>query len=477
MTRSAIDRYDREQARKDLRGLLDNSRNLMTKVREISDILLDEAPGGIRTVLGLALYGIRAAIPTVRVLRGPGFRWYREALGLTFPDPLDALVEFNALEVKQTPQALAQVDEVLCAAFLADLRDAFTKGLRARQRTGNGVALIDNADSPAGQAFLEVLVTLRWPRAAAVPHAAAFAHRLTHGHLWSVCLVLRAVATAVERVGAQAVDLRGVLDWPDPDHPDRTLGDGAIDRLLRGTPSELRQALITCSTASDLSSPSRLQTLGREAGKLNGFCSTDLCGSALHPFLRRVLLHALAGRAANDPDRWQAVHRRLRSCDEDEDHDSTQTMYHTLALGELAPVAAHLDARFAAADKVSWSAELHTIAAAPRLAGPAVQTPREHVEELTSVAVADLEPLARLVAALWIGADPLGDPGRTLDLGIAADLELLARRAGSNRDVLLGEANRYRTRGCAAHRRLRAGRGALRARVHRRDRRRLRVHA
>ena len=32
----------------------------------------------------------------------------------------------------------------------------------------------------------------------------------------------------------------------------------------------------------------------------------------LHPFLRRILLDALAGRPGNDPDSWSAVHTRLR---------------------------------------------------------------------------------------------------------------------------------------------------------------------
>lgn len=538
--RSAIDRYNRERARAQLRRLLfDDRQDLMAKVREISDRLVDElhAPRGSKVVLGLTFDGVMATARTVKTLRGRGFMWYRQALDRQFQCSLDALIELNALEAERTPQTLAEVDEVLCGAFLADLRDAFTSGPRARLRTGNCVALIDNADSPTGQAFLEILASARsrhaehtrqdcdplvvvaaghtrfpalalrdprsprqatyadwasirdqdhnrgpefwlypvqlndldareleslarrWPVAAAVDHAVVIARRLTHGHPWGFILILRAVTATAERDGAEAVDLRGILDWPDPDHPDRTLACGAIDWLLRGTPAELRQDLITCAAARDVGSRARWQALGSPSEELDRFCSTSLwvqpgmedSPSTLHPFLRRVLLHALAGR-------WHAVHSRLRHCCR-KVHEVVPEMYHTLALGELTPVVAHLDHTFAAVSKRAWVEELDAIAAAPRLAPPAGQTPTEQVVDLAShavaaigapSAVAEITVLARVVAAVWISADPLGDPARTLDPVIAADFDRLAGNAvdaGHDPSPLLAKARLYRTRG------------------------------
>ncbi len=548
--RSDVGRDDWKRAREVLRGvLLRDRRGLIRTIRAIGDGLLQDlgAPPPGKAVFGLALEGAAAVWTVMRLRRGP-FTWYRQALGPQFQDPLAALIQLSLWEASGAQEVRDEVDQVLCRAFLADLRDAFTTGWRARLRLQNCVALIDNADSPTGQELLALLAKERarhaehtredcdplvvvaagrtrfpelalldgrglpaqnprdatyedwagkrdskpkswlypveladlddhdrgseehleltslarqWPRATEVAHVVRKLHELTHGHLWSCGLLLRAVAAAVERDDAGAVDLRRVLDWPDPDRPTQTLADRAIDRLLSGTLQEPRDDLITCAAAGDVGIPSRWRALGRPEGdlspELDQFCSADLWalgapatrrGPTLHPFLRRVLLHALARRGDRHPDSWWAVHGRLRDYYRLEERDVTQTMYHTLALGDLAPVVAHLDRTFAPAGMAAWLQELHAITTAPRRAVPAVLTPRDQVAELASGVVTDInDVLARLVAALWISKDPLGDPSRTLDLLIVADLNRLAYRAGGEAGVLNDEAQHYHTRG------------------------------
>ena len=69
-------------------------------------------------------------------------------------DPRELLVDLGT-----GPEDL--VDEMFCQAFLADLRTAYRRGLRAAGRTANCAALLDNVDSPAGTAFLELLASCR----------------------------------------------------------------------------------------------------------------------------------------------------------------------------------------------------------------------------------------------------------------------------------------------------------------------------
>ncbi|HEU5469183.1 MAG TPA: hypothetical protein VFV67_00910 [Actinophytocola sp.] len=53
------------------------------------------------------------------------------------------------------------VDELFCRAFLADLRVAYQRGLRAPGRTANCAVLLDNVDSSGGRHFLELLASCR----------------------------------------------------------------------------------------------------------------------------------------------------------------------------------------------------------------------------------------------------------------------------------------------------------------------------
>ncbi|MGH8906172.1 MAG: hypothetical protein ACRD0K_06590 [Egibacteraceae bacterium] len=534
--RGGIDTSDREQARAQLKARLHTDRDL-GDFREIMDSLggahpAAKLPVAVAKALTLIVARIIPPVYWAAKLRRPAFRWYRQAMGED--DPLDALLTLHGWEADA---AFARVDEKLCAAFVADLRDAYTRGLKANERTRNCLALIDDAVSPACQAFLETLARHRhrydeharrgcdplvvvaachtrfpgldlrdarspqeathrdwargdrsgspqswfcqvklgdlddcapglhdlpqlstlaghWPQATAVDDVVWKLRRLTRGHPLGTSLALRAVAATVERHGVERVDLRDILHWPDPDDPKRTLAEGVVTRLL---PGNLPDGLATCAAARDVEIPSRWTAMDRRAMILDEFCAADLWvevqpaedgrpeARVLHPFPRRVLLHALAGRAERHPACWRVVHGRLR--DSSMDRDVTHAMHHTLALGELAPVVAHLDQRFGAIPAQEWLKELHAITAAPRIVQPSAAIPPEVCESLASATPGGNRVTTRLVAAMWISADPLGDPDRTLDVIIAHELERLADHAGHEAYVLLTEANRYRTRG------------------------------
>lgn len=543
------DLHNPEQARRNLRSVLSRDRRgLIAKLRAVTEGLPEElgAPAGAGRILGLVLEGL-GALWTKKSLRGRPFMWYRDALDVSLQDPLDTLLELNLLEAQGTQEGRDEIDVVLCRAFLADLRDAFTTGWRAKLRTGNCLTLIDNADSSTGQAFLRILVNERgrhaesryvknrrakdmdgdcdplvvvatgrtwfpefalredgslltrstrqatyddwassrgsgpkswlypvelgdldaredshedhpelsalarmWPQVSSAAYVVRKLHELTYGHLQSSDLVLRAIADAVERDGARDLDLRGILDWPDPEDRAQNVAGGAIDRLLPGMPSALLSTLTTCAAAPAVGSPWPFPR------KPDEFCNTSLWTVrvgpvtarrfVLHPFLRRVLLYELAKR-----DRWKAVHSRLRTHYKGDGNDLTLALYHTLALGELAPVVARLAERFAELDASEWLRLLRAVTAAPRRAGPADQTPEEQAWALaagTDAGGGDVQDvLVHLVPAMWISKDPLGDPNRTLDVFITAHLNNLAGSAGSEAGVLLHEAKRYDKRG------------------------------
>lgn len=107
---------------------------------------------GVAFAAGLLLRG-RSVLPPRAVWR-TGLAWYSRHRQHA---PLDALVHLNKLSRSTSPADLAEVDEQLCRAFLADLRADYRRGRRDR----NCTVLLDNVDSPGGRPFLDLLVRLR----------------------------------------------------------------------------------------------------------------------------------------------------------------------------------------------------------------------------------------------------------------------------------------------------------------------------
>lgn len=97
---------------------------------------------------------------------GPYQGWYgHRDLGLHH-DAIDVLVDLNRWAADVTDEDHRQrVDELLLAAFLADLRAEFDRGRRADERSLNCVVLLDDADTELGRRFLAQLVTARRQRA------------------------------------------------------------------------------------------------------------------------------------------------------------------------------------------------------------------------------------------------------------------------------------------------------------------------
>src|SRR5205823_1722640 len=108
-------------------------------------------PAVTRHGLDLLLKGMISWGGARRVVLGKGLDWYRhQDRGFSF-DPLHALIDLNRRS-KRTNDDLDRraVEEVVWAAFLADLRDDFEHGRRSPYRSLNCVLLLDNADAPGG---------------------------------------------------------------------------------------------------------------------------------------------------------------------------------------------------------------------------------------------------------------------------------------------------------------------------------------
>lgn len=130
-------------------------------VHATSGTLLDivAAPKPTQVLVGLVVEGVLARWETVPLLRDQGLGWYRDGLGLHFADPVEGLVELAAQEADGQRTS---VDEVLCRAFLADLRDGCSNKFRQLfDHSEHCLAVLDDADSPAVRAFFEILGTQR----------------------------------------------------------------------------------------------------------------------------------------------------------------------------------------------------------------------------------------------------------------------------------------------------------------------------
>ncbi|MBB5999510.1 hypothetical protein [Streptomonospora salina] len=87
-------------------------------------------------------------------LLGESFRWYEHRGRGDTGKPLDSLVKLSAYAGNLADPAKREfVDTTLIEAFLADLRAAFSRGLRAKPGMYDCVLLLDNIDKELGQEF------------------------------------------------------------------------------------------------------------------------------------------------------------------------------------------------------------------------------------------------------------------------------------------------------------------------------------
>ena len=279
---------------------------------------------------------------------------------------------------------------------------------------------------------------------------ATFAHRMTGGHPGGV----RTVLDMVER---GRVDL-----------PDAVLNTGLLDELLGEMPAEHRDALVSCAAARHVNLPVMLAALGRapHLGGLDDARADDARGTAtallgslgtllwlrgdgpdaeLHPWLRRLLLTALAARADDHPDSWHVVHRRVRD-HHDAEGDLIGGRYHRLAVDDVEHVVRVLDADRRIVDQPDrWAADLLAVVAAPSR-HPAVD-PADRVRELVSWSATEsrrVRAIAGVVATHLVVADPLSDPFGRLVSALADRWDVLSSEIPAASAVFFTMAQRMR---------------------------------
>ncbi|GAB2627128.1 hypothetical protein GCM10027168_68590 [Streptomyces capparidis] len=258
--------------------------------------LLEQAgflPPGGALALNLAVEGIGGRLTLGRAPYRRALEWY----GRDSADPRDALATLHRYWHDGDPNERRSVDEAQCGAFLADLR-----AHRARRRSRVCVALLDNADSPAGAEFLQTLIRVReaWdllgPRDRDSLLLIATSRRRPRA--WS------AVAPREDQVPPRTPDTASYEDWT---WTRRELGgDGSwwYPVLLRGLGLGDLDALAAAETRrARAASPERAATL------------TDLTAAVHratggHPWAARALVGAVLHRP-HGTSRADALRRAL----------------------------------------------------------------------------------------------------------------------------------------------------------------------
>ncbi|MER7971399.1 hypothetical protein ABTX35_20800 [Streptomyces sp. NPDC096080] len=133
----------------------ERSSDAVEAIGVLQDLNLVPLPG-INLVLKLVQFGL-PRLP-VTVMWRTGLSWYADGPHR----PVDALMRLNELAESAAPEDQDQVDRLLCAAFVEDLRDHFLRHPRDKEC----VALLDNIDAPRGREFLDLLVRIREANAA-----------------------------------------------------------------------------------------------------------------------------------------------------------------------------------------------------------------------------------------------------------------------------------------------------------------------
>jgi hypothetical protein len=157
---------DPDQARRDIKAML-RGRNgppptwlppIVTGVANAAGI--GDQTANLAGETSAALFGAAREWIT---RRSPGVAWYRTGLDQPFADPYQALADLSRRKADDT-----WVDEVLCRAFLADVRSAYDNRWRWFARNYNPLLLIDDAAHPAVSRFLESLTGVGGPTPLAV---------------------------------------------------------------------------------------------------------------------------------------------------------------------------------------------------------------------------------------------------------------------------------------------------------------------
>ncbi|MGH3905255.1 MAG: hypothetical protein ACRDTE_13850 [Pseudonocardiaceae bacterium] len=432
-------------------------------------------------------------------------------------DPLDVLVDLNrgAINSKNADPKDEDnqrwIDELLWAAFLADLRAEFSRRRAAVERWRNCVVLLDNADTELAHRFLLQLARIRGERAAgeqddadpltvvatsrgelladvpdtdqadvtdadlgdvlgtgrsgpwwlqyrlpdltenevgrAVTDLAVswgnnqrltrVVYQLTGGHPASTRLVLDAIVTSAAQ---KWVDLDVILSQARRDasaqHPS-ILEDRMLGCLLKDLDAPTLRTLETYSAARDRERA--LELAGQHDLLVSGQVGYEQVlkpilwpkeRSAGPTLLRRLLRRRLARRDTKVKPSWSTVYGWLRGTCQARG-DEAGELYYALAEGDLGFVTKQLHYLLIKTqfDSIAWAELLSSVTEAPRRERCG-QAPIDEVGTLVRSAELDesLTSMGRLIAALWIAADPFTDSRRHfLQLQIAADYSSVAQ--------------------------------------------------
>lgn len=299
-----LDRGDPARARKQIELLLRNRRERHDHAWDsegMSEVLgLLPAANGLpvtssvaMAVGGLAVRGLELAIGTSKKQHRAALDWY----GRDTADPRDALATLHRYWHDGDPNERRSVDEAQCGAFLADMR-----AYRAERRSRVCVALLDNADSPAGAGFLDTLIRVReaWdmtgPRDRDSLLIVATSRRRPRA--WS------AVAPSEDQVPPRLPDQAGHADWAGIRRELNSDGSWWYPVLLRGFGLGDLDAVAAVETRrARADAPERAATL------------TDLTAAVHratggHPWAVRAVIGAVLNRDG-DTSRADALRRSL----------------------------------------------------------------------------------------------------------------------------------------------------------------------
>lgn len=270
----------------------------------------------------------------------------------------------------------------------------------------------------------------------------SMALQLTGGHPASTRLLLDAVA---ERP-ANRDDLATVLDEPEPGTaPEGTVAERMRQRLLADFSPEAFDDLITCAASREPQHALKLANSPLLGGRHDGY--VQIIDPVLWPtaegagpvLLRRLLLRELARRDKPNQPRWSEVFEWHRTHCTAAD-DPAGEPYYALANCNLTFVTQRLHEHFTSDDVTSWLELLASVTSAPHRRPDDSLAPMDGMYALLeeTAPAPSLEPLARLIASLWIVTDPFCDSRRRgLHLLIAADYTEIAKRAHRGAEQLL----------------------------------------
>lgn len=475
-----------------------------------------------------------------RIVLGSFQEWYGHR-DLRLPhDSIDVLIELSRRAANYEDDDNRQwIDDLLWAAFLADLRAEFGRRRWADDRSLNCVLLLDNADTYLARRFLSQLNRARRERAVgeqddADPLTAVVTSRgvllgdVPDAHLADAPDIDRATGVSGDPRSGQ---LPGTTDWSRswwlryrlPDLTEDEIGRAILDmalgwgdnlrltrvvyRLTGGHPASTRLVLEALATFSPqkwiepeaILGQTRPDTMSRRTGTVEAQILARMLGDVTSPtlrdletcaaarereqtlilagqddllvsgqanfgedldpilwpadesagpaLLRRLLRRRLAQRDDMALPSWSKVNAKLRYICRTRG-DEAGELYYALAEGELGFVTRRLHQRLEELQSTAWADLLTYVTGAPTQHRHH-EVPIDEVSSLVKSAELDkpLTSVGRLVAALWIAADPFTDSRRrNLHLQIAADYADISRLCPGGPHAVFLEAERRHRR-------------------------------